>query len=54
MNGNDCIEVIEKLCGTYKGRELTQLEEDLILTGHFYYNEYGGIEILYPQKVSDE
>jgi hypothetical protein len=45
MNGNDCIEQLENLCGEIHGRPMTSAETEAISKGNYYFDEDGGIHV---------
>ncbi len=46
MNGNDCLEQLENMCGEIHGRKMTDEEIHAIECGNFYFDEHGGICLL--------
>ncbi len=43
MNGSDCMDILDKMGGMYRGKEMTPRQEELILEGQFYFDDDGAI-----------
>jgi hypothetical protein len=46
MNGNDCLEQLEDMCGEIHGRPMTPAETEAISKGNFYFDEHGSICVI--------